>query len=94
MRCEVMLKYIPDHSMFSVNGFEYSYLAVFWLGPPVNAVWFVHKVAGKRAHDAAVAGNEDIFIILLLQFLKERMASFYKGGESFNCFGCREQFRH
>ena len=56
--------------MLSVLVFVDADLAV--MGPvPVKAVRSILQVAAQSAHDASVAGDKHIFIILFLEILQE-----------------------
>ena len=60
--------------MLSILVFVHTDLAV--LGPiPVKAVRSIFQVAAQGAHDASVAGDKHIFIILLFKILHERDSS-------------------
>ena len=55
--------------MLSVFAAEDTNLAVVGLGSPPDSVFTVSQITGQAAHDAAMAGDQYILIILCLQFL-------------------------
>ena len=62
------------------------------LRTPQKSVLFIRQISRQSPHDAAVAGDQYIFIAFLLKFPQElRTAGFHAGG-SLDCFRCREYF--
>ena len=57
--------------MLPVFQLKHADLTVPWLRSPADPVLPVHEVATERPHDAAVAGDQHMLIVLLLQLLEK-----------------------
>ena len=65
--------YVPTAAgivlLLAILAAEDTDLAVVGLGSPPDSVFTVSQITGQAAHDAAMAGDQYILIILCLQFL-------------------------